>query len=86
MLDAGTINVIVDGMQSLAQTHPYLILGIVFLILSFAGGSRVLKLAFGVLAAFAFMKEFSLFEAFVNLLKSIPGLLSDIANAFKGVL
>ena len=81
MVDA---NSIINGLQNLAQTHPFLVLGIVFLILSFASGSRTLKLLFGVLAAFAFMKEFSLFEAFVNLLKSIPSLLKDIANAFGG--
>ncbi|NJE09242.1 t26-9p [Thermococcus sp. M39] len=85
MVDAGTINAIINGMQNLAGTHPYLILGVVFIILSMASGSRALKLLFGILAAFAFMKEFSLFDAFVNLLKSIPSLLKDIANAFKGV-
>lgn len=81
MIDA---NSIISGLQNLAQTHPFLVLGIVFLILSFASGSRALKLLFGILAAFAFMKEFSLFEAFVNLLKSIPSLLKDIASAFGG--
>ena len=81
MVDA---NSIISGLQNLAQTHPFLVLGIVFLILGFASGSRALKLLFGILAAFAFMKEFSLFEAFVNLLKSIPSLLKDIANAFGG--
>jgi len=77
-------NTVISGLQNLAGTHPYLILGLIMLIIALAVDSKAIKIVFVLLALAAFLKEFSLFDAFLGLLKSLPTLIKDVWNAFGG--
>ena len=77
-------NTVISGLQNLAGMHPYLIIGLITLIIALAVDSKAVKIVFVFLTLAAFLKEFSLFEPFVGLLKSIPTLVKDIWSAFGG--
>ncbi|EHR77955.1 t26-9p [Thermococcus litoralis DSM 5473] len=78
------VNSILDGFRNTATAHPYLGLAILlFLIGALVRGKA--SLVFYLLGFIALLQEFSLFDVFVDFLKTLPDKISALMGSLGGV-
>jgi len=63
------INSLIEQIQALGSTHPYLALGIVLLVIAYFVNQTLVKLFIIALAGFAILKDLNMLSTFVDLLK-----------------
>lgn len=78
------VNAIIDQMQSLAGSHPYLALGIILILIGALTRGKT-ALVFYVLGALALLKSFGLIDTFFSFLKDVPNILKDSLGGSGGV-
>lgn len=78
------VNAIIDQMQSLAGSHPYLALGIILTFIGVLTRGKT-ALVFYALGALALLKSFGLVDTFFSFLKDIPNILKDSLGGPGGV-
>ena len=77
-------NSIINQLQSIAQAHPYIALGIILIVIGALVRGKT-ALVFYLLGALALIKAFGLFDTFVSFLKQVPTLLKQLSSGLGGV-
>jgi len=77
-------NSIIDQLQSIAQAHPYIALGLILIVIGALVRGKT-ALVFYFLGALALIKAFGLFDTFVSFLKQVPTLIKQLSSGLGGV-
>jgi len=77
-------NSIIDQLQSIAQAHPYIALGLILILIGALVRGKT-ALVFYFLGALALIKAFGLFDTFVSFLKQVPTLIKQLSSGLGGV-
>nr|WP_216082423.1 t26-9p [Pyrococcus abyssi] len=73
------VNTIINQLQELARSHPYLALGLILLIIGLLSRGKI-SLLFYTLGALAIMKSFGLIDTFFSFLKDVPSIISTFGG------
>jgi len=78
------VNSVINQIQSLTHTHPYIALAVILFLLSMLSKNKLMDYLLWFLAALALLKGFGLTDTFFSFIKSIPSTIKDIISAFGG--